>query len=233
MRCPSCNHESAASTRFCVQCGARIDGTGNAPPASATPATAATKSIKPHRHGCRRGCLVVFVLLLVLLCVTVAVLFDVPRRMGLIPSHAERLLSGPPDRLTAGALLADFQRAGQPTNGLSVYVLPVKDTKHTLAYIILDPACGYHFVNTGQDNPVLAAFVTVARSKNATDVGRVAVEFRNVTGETLFVMTAPVEAIRRFADGVITRQQFFAKTDGRGDLSKVISIQLDALRGGK
>ena len=115
--------------------------------------------------------------------------------------------------------------------GISAFVLPVKAADPCVAYVVLDPYQGYAW-NQQQDTPVKAALITVANSTAAKDasVTRVAVEFREEDGRTLYVMTATVEDIKAWGEGQLTDEQFLQRATARSDLQRVLQLQMDELR---
>lgn len=230
MRCDKCGTESPESTRFCVSCGAPV-GDAGAQGATASGPTA-TKTGK-KRRGCRTGCLVVLAVVLVLAGLVAIVIFDVPTRLGLVKPASAKLLGSTPDTATAQVLEEGFARSGQATEGVFAYVMPIQGKEYALAYVILDSSQGYAFADIGKGNPIADAFAQVGRSPGAKNgsIGRVAVEYRDEKGATLFVMTAPIDAVRGFADGSLTEEQFFEQADGKGDLAKLTAIQLEWVGG--
>ena len=187
----------------------------------------------PAKKHKRHGCLISFGVFLVLVGTALALLFDLPTRLGLISSPAEKMFTEPVDAAAAEMLTQDFEKANQPTKGISFYVLPYKDRGYSLAYVVLDQSQGYRYVDTGFENPVFAAFQLVARSKavEKAQVYRVAVEFREADGVTLSVLTAPVFAIQQYDAKAIDKKQFIAKVDGHANLARMYKDQYTWLGG--
>lgn len=203
---------------------------GLAAPATPQPSAAVTKPPKKKR-GCLKGCLVIVVIFLLLIALAAVVVFRVPERLGLFPSKAETLLAGTTDIAAAARIEEDMASVGQDTAGIQMYVLPVGDTEDTVAYIVLDQSQGYVHSSVEADDPVKDAFIIAARSEAVRTAGvtRVAVEFKDDTGKSLFVMTAPVGAILDLADGRITEDEFFKRTAAVGDLYEAVQTQMEWL----
>ncbi len=201
-------------------------------PQTPEPSAAVTKPPKKKR-GCLKGCLVIVVIFLLLIALAAVVVFRVPERLGLFPSQAETLLAGTTDGLTAAEFEGEFESLGQDPAGISTYVLPVGDTEETIAYLVLDQSRGYTHTSVEVSDPVKDAFILAARSDAIRTAGvtRVAVEFKDEVGKSLFVMTAPVDAILDLADGRITKEEFFKRTAAVGDLYETLQIQLEGLGG--
>ena len=154
MICWNCGATIQAGAHACSRCGVKQPINPNHPPRTPTPtpptpgraaaqirhmatppagkrATAAIQSRK--NKGGRRGCcfwgciasVVLLVLAAVLILVGLWLWTDVPERLGLKESPAERLLSGPPDRQAAAEIKDELQDAGIDTTGLSLFVLPI------------------------------------------------------------------------------------------------------------
>ena len=197
------------------------DHIGNIAPTREIEAPASKKKRKGH------GCLISFCVFLLLIALALAVLFDLPTRLGLISSPAERMFVDAPDPIARATLTKEFEQANQPTQGISFYVLPYKDRDYSLAYVVLDQSKGYRYVDTGFENPIFATFELVARSKAVEEaqIYRVSVEFREPDGSTLCVLTAPVFAIQQYAAKTIDKKQFYMQMDGHENLEKVFKDQ--------
>jgi hypothetical protein len=193
----------------------------NAAPSRVVEAPPPKKKRKGH------GCLISFGIFLLLIGIALALFFDLPMRLGLVSSPAEKMFTERPNSEARTTLTQEFEQAGQPTQGISFYVLPYKDRGYSLAYVVLDQSKGYRYVDTGFSDPILAAFQLVARSKavEQAQIYRVSIEFRERDGKTLFVLTAPVFAIQQFAAKTIDRKQFFLQVDGHANLARMIKNQ--------
>lgn len=126
------------------------------PPSPATAGLAALPASEPpvakqptpkpakKRPGILRlGCTGVLGLLVLVIALGVSAYFGLPRRLGLVSTPAERLLSGPPDRQTAASLVEDMKRSGVATTGMELYVLPITGTQESIAYAMLDASQGF------------------------------------------------------------------------------------------
>ena len=181
----------------------------------------------PEKKRKRHGCLIAFGVFLLLIALALAVLFDLPMRLGLISSPAKQMFTSGADSIAREMLTKEFEQANQPATGISFYVMPYKGRGYSLAYVVLDQSKGYRYVDTGFEDPIFAAFILVARSKTVErdQIDRVAVEFRERDGGTLFVMTAPVFAIQQYDAKAITKKQFLAQMDGHGNLARILKDQ--------
>ena len=261
MQCANCHRDIPDGSVFCPQCGSPLANapavvaetppeapsleTQAQPPADKfeyrTAGAVAPEPLVspppppavPEKKRKRHGCLIAFGIFLLLIALALAVLFDLPMRLGLISSPAEKMFTEPADPEARATLTQDFEQAGQPTKGISFYVLPFKDRGYSLAYVVLDQSQGYRYVDTGFDNPVFAAFGLVARSKAVEEaqIYRVAVEFREPDGSTLCVLTAPVFAIQQYAAKTIDKKQFIAQMDGHANLARMYKDQYSWLGG--
>jgi hypothetical protein len=196
-------------------------------PPAGKPAYRPAAAEVPKKKRKRHGCLISFGVFLLLIGIALAVVFDLPMRLGLISSPAEKLFTEPADIGARAVLTQEFEQAGQPAQGISFYVLPYKDRGYSLAYVVLDQSKGYRYVDTGFGNPIFATFELVARSKavEQAQIYRVAVEFREADGSTLCVLTAPVFAIQQYAAKTITKKQLYMLMDGHGNLAKMFKDQ--------
>ncbi len=203
------------------------DSFGNVAP------TRVVESPAPKKKRKRHGCLISFGVFLLLISVGLAVVFDLPMRLGLISSPAEKMFTEPADPEARAVLTKDFEQANQPTKGISFYVLPYKDRDYSLAYVVLDQSKGYQYVDTGFEDPIFATFQLVARSKavQQAQIYRVAVEFREADGSTLSVLTAPVFAIQQYVAKTIDKKAFIAQMDGHANLVRMFKDQYTWLGG--
>jgi hypothetical protein len=185
----------------------------------AAPTQAGPRTKKKKKRGClAQGCLLMTGLFAVLVLLIVALVFKVPEQLGLAPSGA-RLLAGTPDRDSAAAILANLEKAGVDTTGLSLYVMPVTGQSGTLAYAVLDTSAGFTFTGGGAANPLPELFGSLVNGPPVDDanVTQVAIEYRDQTGKRLGVLTASTEVIREFIAGTIDEKTFRARLHGDVD----------------
>jgi hypothetical protein len=175
---------------------------------SATPAT-------KRRGCCGTGCLILILLLLLVAALGAALYFQVPQKLGLIKSPAERLLSDSPDRETASALMEELAAAGFDLDGVEAYVLPLRDGTGSLAYVVLDASEGFAFP-TNLDDPITDSLEQLAMGNVATefDIHRVGMEYKSITGESLLTLTASTQTISDYANGRLSREEFLKGIDG-------------------
>jgi hypothetical protein len=181
----------------------------------------------PKRKGWKIGCLIVLLLILVLCGCAAAIVFGLPERLGLVQSTFDRRFPGGSSSMASEFVMDAFAESEQATMGIDVYVLPVEGEDYTVAYVALDETEGYEWSGNGED-PIVSAFVDVATSEAAAAAGieRVAVEYVDDEGVTLFVVTAAADDIAAHDDGSLSREEFLQRVDGQGDLARILQIEL-------
>jgi pSer/pThr/pTyr-binding forkhead associated (FHA) protein len=193
----------------------------SAPPARADQVPGAQP--KPKRRSCLRSCSIAFLATFLVLAVcgllVGAIFLDIPQKLGLKESAAERLLSDSPDRVAAAALRDELDQTGIDTQGMEIYVLPFKDRDGSLAYALLDAGEGFQFTSGLQD-PIADTLISMAASQAVQehDIQRIAIDYRNETGERLLVLTASTSAINGYANGMLSREEFMQALDGEANL---------------
>ena len=176
------------------------------------------------RGSIGKGCLITLGIVFLILLVIAIVVFNLPQRIGIVPTPTERLLSSTPDREAAEALMADLQGLGIDTRGIKLYVIPRKDSDQSILYVELDSSEGFSLQALGGgSNPIEDAMSLLAQLDKAGEYGieRIAVNYKDENGDSLAIVTAPTEAIRGFVNGTITRQQFMQALEGKIELSKL------------
>lgn len=171
------------------------------------------------RGGC---CLVILIVLLVVAAAGVWI-SPLPQRWGLRKSPAERLL-GPPDRRGADAILLGMEAGGLPTEGVYLYVLPLKDESANTLYAVLDSCDGFRFQGGGSHDEIVDYLITLAESPAVAgqNVGRISVDYRDANGESTLALTAPTEAILGFARGEMSSEEFMQVLDGQMDIQQLL-----------
>jgi hypothetical protein len=144
---------------------------------------------------------------------------DVPERLGLRESPAQRLLSGEPERQAAQMIMDELQDSGMNTQGMFMYVLPIEGQSYSLAYAVLDAGAGFQFDRVADGDGVsdLLTRMASADAAGAYGIGRVAFEYRNSLGDRVLTLTAPTQVIQDFANGTITRDVFLQSLEGDFD----------------
>lgn len=174
-----------------------------------------------RRRGgcCGTGCLLLFLLLLLLVGGGAAFYYGLPQKLGLWRTPAQKLLAPQPDREAASTILRDLAQSGVNTRGMELYVLPYRDGSGAMAYAVLDGSKGFAFPSTIGD-PLVQVMVALARGQAAQTYGlkRVAIEYRDQTGQSLVTMTAATKSLEAYIQGTITRQQLLQAIDGTADL---------------
>ena len=188
----------------------------------------AAKAAKPAKQkkkgGFLRGCLLFVLVLVLLIGGLVASALGIPRKLGLVKSTTEKRYDvQAADRAVAADLVAELETKGVRTQGMDVYVLPLKDGSGSGAYVVLDESKGFGFAPSAGGDPFLGTLASLAKSE-AVKVGgvkSVAFEYRDAKGRSLITIGASIQDGADFADGKITKEEFMAKVGGRADLQKV------------
>ena len=184
-----------------------------------------TPDAPPKRgRGCLfRGCLITLSFVVGLVVATTALVLRIPQQVGLLPT-AETLLADTPDREGAAALLASMQATGIDTTGMSLYLLPMRDGTGAIAYAVLDTSAGFKFPAASDRPGLVEIFVRLADGR-ARELGvtQVAVDYRDGSGSSLGLLTAPVASIARVASGQDDLKTFSRSLDGRVDVGAVFA----------
>ena len=168
--------------------------------------------------GCVRiGCIGVLLVVFALIALGAGLYFQIPQRVGLLPS-AERTFASTPDREAATALRDELNKAGIDTKGMEIYVLPFRDKPGSVAYVVLDSAQGFKFKG-GSKDPVIDYFKQMAQSETTKKYGlqRIAMEYKSPTGASLLSLTASTDTINAFINGTVSRGEFLKKVDGQAN----------------
>jgi hypothetical protein len=176
----------------------------------------------------RHGCLIALLVIVVIIGIAAIIVFRVPEKIGLVKSPAEKMYAQANDTEKAALMVAGLQKYGINIQGVEVYVMPVKDTDHNTAFIILDSSKGFNFNNSGIHDPI-AALVSIAAQAQQQGINRAAVVYYDGQGKALVTVTATTADILAYSQGKITKEQLMKKVDiGANDLMGV----LDAFRTG-
>jgi hypothetical protein len=174
-------------------------------------------------RGCLfRGCLITLSFVVGIGIAMTALVLRVPQQLGLLPT-AETLLADTPDREGARELMTSIEASGIDTTGMQLHLLPMREGDGAIAYAVLDTSAGFQFP-TGTNRPgLIEMFVRLADGR-ARELGvtRVAVDYRDGTGKSLGLLTAPVAAIARVASGQDSLETFSRSLDGRVDVGAVL-----------
>ena len=191
------------------------------PPPPIAPRRQAPPAIAPQPKkgpGCVRiGCIGVLVIIFAIAALGAMLYFQIPQRVGLLPS-AERTFASTPDREAATALRDELNKGGIDTKGMGIYVLPFRDKPGSVAYVVLDSAQGFKFKG-GSKDPVIDYFKQMAQSETSKKYGlqRIAMEYKSPTGSSLLSLTASTDTINAFINGTISRGEFLKKVDGQAN----------------
>lgn len=188
-----------------------------------------TKPPKKKKRWYSPGKIILYLIVLIIL-VLAAMYFRVPQKIGLIKNHAEQLFTMTPDRDKAAAVMADLQAAGLNTQGVEVYVLPVKGTNDNVAMVVLDASKGFNFTGSGSADPV-KDFLLVASKAQQQGINRAAVAYYDEKGKPLATATLPTDAAAAYSQGKMTDRQLMEKVDvGTGDIWGFISAVREQLK---
>jgi hypothetical protein len=194
-----------------------------------------TQEPKKRPSFLRRSCLTCLgvIVLAVLACVVLPFAFS---RLGIFGQPAERAYSGAPDPFASSSVKNIFET--KQIAGVKVYVMPVTGKTTAQAFLILDASQGYQGTspNAGDDTvftQVISDLVNRDRSDNL-GLERVTIEYRDEEGLRKMAFTIPMDSVIAYADGSISRDEFFGNayfdiTDSLGNFGLDAADVLDEL----
>lgn len=153
--------------------------------------------------------------LLAVIIIAAVIFFNVPQRVGLAKSPSEKLLEQRLDHQAAGAIMQQLQSAGVNTKGMTVYVIPYKDSNESLAVAVLDASKGFDINSFTQGDAITEYLTSLADAGNKYGVKRVAVDYKNENGDSLLTMTAPAATAIGYSKGTVSQQQFLQDLEGK------------------
>jgi hypothetical protein len=159
-----------------------------------------------------RGCLISFLVIAVILLVGAALIFRVPQKIGLVKSPSEKLYIQPNDADKAALVLDSLHNSGLSAQGLEVYVMPVKNTDHNTAIIVLDASKGFNFSGGYGSDPV-EELVRIAAKAQAQGINRTAVVYYDDSGKALVTITVKTEDMAAYAHGKLTDAELMERVD--------------------
>lgn len=202
--------------------------TAPAPAIPAPPTAPPSEGPRWRRLGCI-GCLSVGGLLSCCLVATLIFGAGLWRRLGIFGPTAEELYSGAPDPFATRVLNEILSDVGLA--GASALVIPVKDSDGQIAVISLDPDGGFDGTGTAAGNEAL--FMSVIQRMREDNrmhmlgLERVAVDYRDESGQSLVTLTAAESAVEALAQGEITEDEFLKEVEiGIGGLGLREALQL-------
>jgi hypothetical protein len=171
----------------------------------------------------RRGCLTALGIIVLVLLIASIFIFNLPQRVGLVASPGVRLLSQTPDREAAAALKTALIKTGINTQGIDLYVFPEKSSNQNVLLAVLDSSQGFYFSNYGSQDAISSYLKQLADlDKSGTyRIERIVLDYKDADGESLVGLTAPVDAIRRFSQGTMSRQDFMQAIEGNVNVPKL------------
>lgn len=169
---------------------------------------------RPRKRGwCCAGC--ILIPLVSILCL-VGVYFVGPSLaawLGIFGKEAQEVYEAAPDLEASQSLTNTFSELGIP--GVRVYVIPLKGQATQGAFIILDGSAGYQGLDPLQaKDDILYLILKDITRRNRTEnlrLSHVTVDFRDELGETATSFTMDQELVEEYADGLITREEFFGQ----------------------
>lgn len=198
----------------------------------ADPSTATAKKKKRGCRGCLKWLLIIFGVLLLIGAILAALFYRVPDRLGIIPSAAEKRLTGVPDREASASMLAEAQAAGMNAQGVSLYVLPMKEGDESIAFALLNSTEGFAFPRGGQRDPMIQTLIQLGTTATARQAGVsvVGFEFLDDQGRSYMTIAARTEDIQAVANGRMTDHQFMQVSYGDIRMDEVFSAEMEALQ---
>lgn len=138
-------------------------------------------------------------------------------RLGLTHAAEDRQLSGAMNDAAAQELKAELVAAGFSDAGLDVAVMPLKEQGYNLAVVVMDASQGFHGNASG--DLILESFKRLATGDAAgrSNIGRVALHYKDIQGNKLISLTAAARDIQAFANGAISRTEFLRLVEGQVD----------------
>lgn len=151
------------------------------------------------------------------------------RRLGIFGPTAEQLYSGAPDPFASRILNEILGDAG--LTGASALVIPIKDDDGQIAVISLDTSQGFDGTGTAAGNEaVFMSVIQRMREDNRMEelgLDRVAVDYRDESGQSLVTLTAAQSAVESLAQGEISEDDFLKDVEiGIGGLGLREALQL-------
>jgi hypothetical protein len=167
-----------------------------------------------------------YILLGLLLVIIVAgvIFFNVPQRIGLAKSPAEKLLEQRLDHRAADAITQELREAGVDTRGLTIYVIPYKDSDESLAVAVLDASQGFDINSFAYEDSITEYLSGLADAGEKYGVKRVAVDYKNENGDSLLTMTAPAETVVGYSEGSVSQQEFLEELEGKVNFVEVAKV---------
>jgi hypothetical protein len=133
------------------------------------------------------------------------------QRLGVFGRQAKDVYQLAPDPVASEQLSQAF--AERDIVGVSVYVIPIMGEATQGAFIILDESEGYTGLSpTDDSNEVfidLLRDLTERNRKENLRISHLTVDYRDEQGESLLAFTVDQENVEQYADGLITKEEFF------------------------
>jgi hypothetical protein len=162
--------------------------------------------------------------LLVLIIIGGVIFLNVPQRIGLAKSPAEKLLEQRLDYQAAAAITQELEEAGISTRGLTIYVIPYKDSEESLAVAVLDTSQGFDINSFVYEDSITEYLSGLADAGEKYGIRRVAVDYKNENGDSLLTMTAPAKTVIGYSEGSLNQQQFLDDLEGKVNFTEVAKV---------
>ena len=143
----------------------------------------------------------IFLGILVLVLILVLGFFRVPQMV--IPGNAAtKHLSSTPDYVGGRELLREAQRKGFPTQGVELYVIPIKNSDASIAYATLDASKGFSFRGIGSLENLADMMNSVVSGPKANElnVSHFGAAYSPDGEKEAFTLSAPRDAILALAN---------------------------------
>lgn len=201
-----------------VEWGLQLIVTTAPAPATYDPPTAAPEAPAGGPRWRRLGCLGCLSVGGLLSCCLVAILIfgaGLWRRLGIFGPTAEELYSGAPDPFASRVLNQMLSDIG--LTGASALVIPIQESEGQIAVISLDPEQGFDGTGSAAGNEqMFMSVIQRMREDNRMQMlglERVAVDYRDESGQSLVTLTAAQSAVEALAQGEITQDEFLKEVE--------------------
>lgn len=174
-----------------------------------------------RRRGCG-GCLIVFLVIVLLLTAWVAAVhWGLLEKLGLREPAAERLFAPPPDREAEAALTAALQQGGMNMKGVSIHVLPMAGQDGSVAILTLDASQGLDWEQLfGGGGGMDDAFDQ--KTLDDLNITRLAFDYVDDRGKSIVTLTVPTDALEQSGDDEADEKKFLKAVMGRIDIPGLI-----------
>ncbi len=169
---------------------------------------------------------IIFLVLIAIIVVFSVSFFNLPERIGLVKSPAEKLLEPALNERMATSMMEQLESTGINTRGMDIYVIPYKESDANLVVAVFDASQGFDIRNFSREDAITEYLELLAGldEDGKYNIKRVAVDYKNEEGESLLTLTAPSDTITRYSEGSISRQQFLQELEGQVNFVEVAKL---------